>query len=608
MFDLDRKTLRPGRPAAAAPAGRLVTVLLTSVAYFMVTLDALVVVTALPSIHRQLGGGVATLQWTVSAYTMAFGAGIITAAALGDRLGRRRVYTAGLLIFTLGSAACAVAPDAGALIACRAVQGIGAACIMPLGLTLLTSAFPPSRRGAVVGIWGGIAGLAVACGPLVGGSITQGLSWHWIFWVNVPIGIVAAAGARLRLAESHGPATPLDVPALVLVSAGVGLLIWGIVEGGQSGWGSAQNIAGLILGAGLFAGFLLREVRTSTPMIPLSLFRTATFSAAGGAQFFMSAAIFSAAFLTSQFFQFALGDSPLATGLRFLPWTAAPLIVAPVAGALSDKLGSRALVVPGLVMQAAGFVWIVSLAGNSRGYADYVPAFILAGVGISMALPSVTAAGLNAVPPRLLGKAAGTLNTLQQFGVVVGIAVVTAVFNSTGSLASPAMVTNGYRPAMTLAAGLSLFGAMAALGMRHARGSLSDQLLLGRRHVIVLEVFQVFVLEVLELDAVQLFEAVGRVGLAIGVGPGGPGERIAGLARAPGRQQCVRVGVEEPRGPRAQPAAGQLGDLQGHDGSLGKALIPADARLDDAQLDLRGPVEFAGVRLAHQRQRAVQPT
>ena len=201
-----------GRPAP--PASRLVTVLLTSVAYFMVTLDALVVVTALPAIHRQLGGGVATLQWTVSAYTMAFGAGIITASALGERLGRRRVYTAGLVIFTLASAACALAPNAGSLIACRAVQGAGAACIMPLGLTLLTAAFPPARRGAVVGIWGGIAGLAVACGPLVGGAITQGLSWHWIFWVNVPTGVAAAVGARLRLAESYGPATPLDVPAL----------------------------------------------------------------------------------------------------------------------------------------------------------------------------------------------------------------------------------------------------------------------------------------------------------------------------------------------------------------------------------------------------------
>ncbi len=469
MFDVDRPKLRPGRTAAGAPAGRLATVLLTSVAYFMVTLDALVVVTALPSIHRQLGGGVATLQWTVSAYTMAFGAGIITAAALGDRLGRRRVYTAGLLIFTLASAACAVAPDAGALIACRAVQGIGAACIMPLGLTLLTAAFPPGQRGAVVGIWGGIAGLAVACGPLVGGAITQGFSWHWIFWVNVPIGILAAVGARLRLAESHGPAAPLDVPALVLVTAGIGLLIWGIVEGGQSGWGSQKTMAGLILGSAFFVGFGVREARTSEPMIPLSLFRTGAFSAAGGAQFFMTAAIFSAAFLTSQFFQFARGDTPLETGLRFLPWTATPLVVAPLAGVLSDRLGSRALVVPGLVMQAAGFAWIVSLAGASRGYAGYVLPFILAGVGVSMALPSVTAAGLNAVPPGLIGKAAGTLNTLQQFGAVVGIAVVTAVFNATGSLASPASVTHGYRPALATAAGLSVLGAVSGLGIRRAR-------------------------------------------------------------------------------------------------------------------------------------------
>jgi len=481
MFDVDRetrpRTSRGRRPAA--PASRLVTVLLTSVAYFMVTLDALVVVTALPAIHRQLGGGVATLQWTVSAYTMAFGAGIITAAALGDRLGRRRVYVAGLVIFTLASAACALAPDAGVLIACRAVQGTGAACIMPLGLTLLTAAFPPGKRGAVVGIWGGIAGLAVACGPLVGGAITQGLSWHWIFWVNVPIGIAAAVGARLRLAESYGPAAPLDVPALVLVTAGVGLLIWGVVEGGQSGWGSARNLAGLILGTGFLLSFLLREARTAEPMIPLGLFRNATFSAAGGTQFLMSASIFSAAFLTSQFFQFALGDTPLETGLRFLPWTATPLVVAPVAGALSDKLGARALVVPGLMMQAAGFAWIVALAGRPADYTAYVLPFVLAGVGISMALPSVTAAGLNAAPPGLIGKAAGTLNTLQQFGAVAGIAVITAVFNATGSLADPASVTRGYRTALAVAAGLSVLGAAAALGIRRARSSRQDELTTG---------------------------------------------------------------------------------------------------------------------------------
>jgi EmrB/QacA subfamily drug resistance transporter len=453
------------RPAS----GQVVTVLLTSVAYFMVILDALVVVTALPSIHRSLGGGIGTLQWTVSAYTIAFGAGILTAAALGDRVGRRRVYVVGLALFTAASAACALAPSAGVLIACRAVQGVGAAIVMPLSLTLLTSAFPPEKRGAVVGIWGGIAGLAVASGPLIGGGITQGLSWHWIFWVNVPIGILATVGAALRLQESRGPRARLDIPALVLVSSGVGVLIWGLVEGGQSGWGSVQNVTGLTAGAVLLGGFVARETRAREPMIPLGLFRRITFSSAVATTFLMSASIYSAAFLTSQFFQFALGDSPLGTGVRFLPWTATPLVVAPLAGALSDKTGARTLIVPGLLLQGAGLAWIVSLAGSSAGYASYVLPFIVAGVGISMALPCVTAGGLNAAPPALLGKAAGTLNTMQQFGAVFGIAVVTAVFNARGSLAGPAAVTSGYRPALAVAAGISVLGAIAAIAMRRVR-------------------------------------------------------------------------------------------------------------------------------------------
>ena len=229
------------RPATGSSRQTL-TVLLTCVANFMVTLDALVVVTALPSIHRSLGGGITTLQWTLTAYTMSFGAGIVTAAELGDRFGRRRVYVIGLMVFTTASAMCALAPNAGLLIGFRALQGLGAACVMPLGMTLLTSAFPEERRGAVVGLWQGIAGLAVASGPLVGGALTQGASWHWIFWVNVPVGVVAAIGARLHLKESYGPRSPLDLPALALVTAGVGLLIWGVVSGGQDGWGSTANL------------------------------------------------------------------------------------------------------------------------------------------------------------------------------------------------------------------------------------------------------------------------------------------------------------------------------------------------------------------------------
>ena len=447
-------------------SGRVLTVLLTSVAYFMVALDTLVVVTALPSIHRDLGGNVGTLQWTVNAYVLAFGAGIITAAALGDLIGRRRMYLLGLCVFTVASAACALAPNVGALIACRAVEGVGAAIIMPLGLTLLTSAFPAERRGAVIGIWGGVAGLAVASGPLIGGAVTQGLDWHWIFWVNVPVGLAAVAGSWLRLPDSRGPASRLDLPALVLVAAGVGGLTWGLVQAGQDGWGSAQALAGLVAGLAAVAAFLAWERRTAEPMIPLGLFRSRSFSAAVATQFLMAAAIYSAAFLTSQYFQFALGDSPLGTGLRFLPWTATPMVIAPIAGLASDKIGARPLIVPGLLMQAVGFAWIVYLAARSAGYGAYVAPLLIAGIGISMALPCVSAAGLNAVSPSSLGKAAGVLNTMQQFGAVFGIAVATTVFNAHGSLASATAVTSGYRPALAVAAALSVLGALTALTLR----------------------------------------------------------------------------------------------------------------------------------------------
>jgi EmrB/QacA subfamily drug resistance transporter len=464
-------TASPG----ASPARPATTLAVTAVAFFMVVLDALVVVTALPSIHRSLGGSLGTLQWTVNAYNMAFGAGIVTAAALGDRLGRRRVYTAGLALFTVASAACALAPDVGLLITARAVQGLGAAVITPLSLTILSSAFPAARRGAIIGIWGGISGLGVAAGPLIGGAVTQGLSWHWVFWVNVPVGIAAVIGARLRLAESHGPRTRLDVPGLALVSAGAAALIWSVVQGSQAGWTSTEVLAGLPLGVVLLGAFLVWETRAPQPMIPLGLFRVRSFSAAVTAVFLLGASIYAAAFMTSEFFQLAKGDSPLTAGLRFLPWTAAPLLIAPLAGALSDRIGARLLMVPGLLLQAAGFAWIVVLAGSGSGYTAYIAPFIIAGVGVSMAIPTTSAAALNAVDPAALGKASAILNTLRQFGAVFGIAIATAIFNSRGSLAGPAAVTSGYRPALAAAAGFSVIGALAALAVRRTGGPVLTQ-------------------------------------------------------------------------------------------------------------------------------------
>src|SRR5690348_4955439 len=310
-------------------AQRIWTLALTSVAFFMVALDSLVVVTALPTIHREIGGSISTLEWTVNAFTLTYAAGIITAAALGDRLGRRLMFILGLAVFTASSVACAVAPSAELLITARAVQGLGAAMVMPVSLTILTTSFPAERRGAIVGIWGGIGGLAVAAGPLVGGAITQGLSWHWIFWINAPIGVAAVILSLVRLPESKGPATRLDLMAAALIGAGAVGLVWGLIRAGDEGWTSAAALGTIASGLILIAAFVIWEARVTEPMLPVHLFRNRSFTAGNVAAFLMTGSLFSAAFLVAQYMQFGLGYSPLDTGIRMLPWTATPLVVAP---------------------------------------------------------------------------------------------------------------------------------------------------------------------------------------------------------------------------------------------------------------------------------------
>ena len=440
---------------------------LTSISFFMVALDSLVVVTALPAIHRSIGGSIATLEWAVNAYGLTFAAGIITAAALGDRFGHRRVYVAGLVMFTVTSAACALAPNATLLITARALQGLGAAAVTPLALTILAKAFPAERRGAIVGIWGGIGGLAVAGGPLVGGAVVTGLDWHWIFWINVPIGLAAAVGSARFLPSGRGPATRLDLPAVPLVAGGAAAIAWALVQVGNTGWSDPKAITGFVAGAMLLTGFVIRERYAAEPMLPLRMLRIRAFTAANLTGFLMSGAIFSAAFLTVQYFQLGLGYSPLATGLRLLPWTATPMVVAPIAGALADRIGARPLMVTGLLMQAAGLAWFTAVASASAsgGYGRFVIPLIVAGVGISMVLPTVPTAALGAVPPGDVGRASGLSNTSQRFGSAFGIAIVTAVFAAHGHLGSAASVTAGYRPAMVVAAVLSLAGALAAVAV-----------------------------------------------------------------------------------------------------------------------------------------------
>ena len=363
---------------------------LASVASFMVVLDLLVVATALSTIRRDLGASIGQLEWTVNAYTLAFAVLLMTAAAVGDRFGRRRVFAAGLGVFAAGSAACALAPGAGALIAARTVQGAGAAMVMPLALALLNAAFPPQRRGWAMGIFGGVTGLAAAVGPVVGGAITQGIAWQWIFWLNVPIALAGIPLALRRLAESYGPRAALDLPGLALVTGAAFGLVWGLVRGSSAGWASAEVIGTLAAGAVLAVMFAAWEMRARAPMLPMRLFAFRGFSAGNAAIFLLNASLTGVVFFTAQFLQVSLGQDPLGAGLRLLPWGVAPFLIGPQAGRLADRIGERPLVVSGLLLQAAGLAWIAVIAAPGLPYAAMVVPMFVSGAGFALALPALT--------------------------------------------------------------------------------------------------------------------------------------------------------------------------------------------------------------------------
>ena len=438
---------------------------LTSTAYFMVVLDSLVVITALPRMQRDLHADLASLQWTVNSYGIAFAAGIITAAALGDRFGRRRVFNLGLALFTVSSAACALAPNAADLVVARAVQGLGAAVVLPLSLTILTTAFPPERRGLIVGVYGGLAGLAVAAGPLVGGVVTEKLDWHWIFWLNVPIGLLAAALGTKLLPESHGAPERLDPVGVTLVSAGVVGLVWALVRANDIGWSSPEIVGSLLAGCVLLVAFVGWERRVRAPMVPMRLFRNRAFAVGNLTTFLMSGATFAAAFLITQEFQFARGYSPISTGLRLLPFFGTPMIVSPLAGALSDRIGRRPIMLTGLALQAVGYTWVAARGSLATSWVELVLALLIAGTGISMALPTVPTAVLNAVAETEMGKASGINYMAQRFGAVFAIAISSAVFSAHGNLGDPAAVTAGFRPALWSCVVFAVLAAMTSVAI-----------------------------------------------------------------------------------------------------------------------------------------------
>jgi EmrB/QacA subfamily drug resistance transporter len=438
---------------------------LTGIGSLMAALDTLVVSTALSTIRVDLDASVEALEWTVNAYNLSFAVLLITAAALGDRYGRRNLYAAGLGLFALASALCALAPGAGWLIAARALQGVGAALLMPLGLALLSAAFPPERRGAAIGIFSAVTGVSVAAGPLVGGAVVEGLDWEWIFWLNVPIGLAAIPLVLTRMDESRGPDTGLDIRGLALVTAGALGIVWGLVRGNPAGWGSAEVVASLLAGAALVAAFVAWELRAREPMLPLQLFRSRAFAASNVAMFFTFASLFSAVFFYAQFLQTGLGYGPLDAGLRLLPWTATFITVAPVAGALADRIGERPLMVLGLSLQAAGMAWLALIAAPNMAYTSMLAPLIVAGVGISMAIPAAQNSAVGSVAADAIGKAAGANSMMRELGGVFGIAIVVAVFAGAGSYASAAAFTDGFGPAIGVGALLALAGAAAGLAL-----------------------------------------------------------------------------------------------------------------------------------------------
>ncbi len=446
-----------------ARARTIWTFAITSIALFMVTLDNLVVSTALPVIRTDLHATIQGLEWTVNAYTLTFAVLLLTGAALGDRFGRKRMFVVGLAIFTGASAAAALAPSMDLLIAARAVQGMGAAIVMPLTLTILSNAVPPERRGIALGAWSGISGLAVAMGPLVGGAVVDGLSWQWIFWINVPIGLLTIPFALSRLGESRGPDRELDLPGLGLVSVGLLGVVWALIRGNSLGWTSPQIVGAFVGGLVVLAGFVIWELRATAPMLPMRFFRNRTFAAANTASLFMFFGMFGSIFLLAQFLQTVQGYSPLQAGLRILPWTVAPIFVSPIAGAFSDRIGGRPLMAIGLSLQAIGLAWLATVSTPTVPYADLIVPFIVSGVGMALFFAPVANVVLSAVRREEEGKASGANNAVRELGGVFGVAVLASIFTSHGGYATPQSFVDGLQPAIYVGAAVVALGALAAL-------------------------------------------------------------------------------------------------------------------------------------------------
>ncbi len=447
-------------------------IVVTGMALFMSGLDNLVVSTALPVIRVHLHAGLSGLEWTVNAYTLTFAVLLLSAAAVGERFGRRRIFVLGIALFTGASAVAALAPNIAVLIAARAVQGAGGAMIMPLSLTLLSAAVSPERRNAALGIWGAIGGAAVAIGPLVGGAVTTGWSWQYIFWLNVPVGLVLIPLAWWKLSESRGRTSPLDLAGVGLVSVGLFGVVLGLVRGNAHGWASPSVLGSFAVGAVALAGFIGWELRTDHPMLDIRLFRNRGFTAVNVTAMLFSFGMFGSIFFLTQFLQTVQGLSPLAAGIRVLPWTAMVMVLAPVVGLLAERWGGKPLVVTGLVFQTVGLTWLATITTTTTPYSDLIVPFVICGMGMTLFFVPLASLVLGAVPTSLEGVASGANSAFRELGGVLGIAALGAVFSAHGGYSSGQDYVNGLTPAVYAGAVVVAVGAVAALaipGRRRAR-------------------------------------------------------------------------------------------------------------------------------------------
>jgi EmrB/QacA subfamily drug resistance transporter len=439
------------------------TFAITTTALFMTALDNLVVVTALPQIRKDLNASLSSLEWMVNAYTLTFAVLLLTGAALGDRFGRKLLFVIGMTIFTIASMIAALSHGTDMLIIARALQGCGGAIVTPLTLTILAEDTPADKRGAILGAWGGIAGLAVAIGPIVGGALTTGIAWQWIFWLNVPIGAATVPLAWIHLRETKGPSEKLDIPGVVVAVVGLFCIVFGVVRSNTVGWGSSQVIGLIIGGLAIMVAFVFVELRSTHPMLPMRFFRNRAFSAANGASIAMYFGMFGSIFLLTQFLQTVQGNSALGAGIKMLAWTGVTMAVAPAAGILSDRVGGRPLMGAGLALQAIALGWMAAIVRPDLPFSHLVGAFVVAGVGMGLFFAPVANVVLSAVHPEEQGQASGANNALRELGGVFGVAILAAIFANRGGYFPPQHFIDGLKPAVWVGAVVVGIGAVICL-------------------------------------------------------------------------------------------------------------------------------------------------